>query len=294
MRILALAAFSLIAHTFAEFPEYSHPVMAWVPPYGVAKAKARLAESFGGVGMADGLTHLALQFWAPTKAGGIERVSKYGELSDATIAELRTTANARGVRVMLCVYNGVDQWDWPLARAAFIDHRDKFAAALIAEAKRLDLDGIDVDFEGNGSLDADKAPFVLFVKTLAERVHAAGLELTVDSFSYIWNAPNQTWWKDLLPLVDGLTTMGYVETGASAKAWRAFAAQKAAAGEHGAKLMIGLPTDKADWQGGKALAHLRWLRDNGVGAALWDAQLDSAAWRTRDVWTTLREVHTPR
>lgn len=290
----ALLFFLVTTPCFADLPEYQRPIMSWVPPYGVAKAKARLAESFGGVGMADGLTHLALQFWAPTKVGGIERVKKYGELSDATIADFRKTANARGIRVMLCVYNGVEQWDWPLARTALVDHRDQFATALVAEAKRLDLDGIDIDLEGNGSLDADKTAFVAFIKTLSERAHTAGLELTVDTFAYIWNAPNQTWWKDLLPLVDGLTSMGYAETGASAKAWRAFAAQKAAAGEHAAKLMIGVPSDKAEWQGAKALTHLRWLRENGVGVALWDAQLDDTTWRTREVWSTLREIRTPR
>lgn len=288
-------ALTILCLLFFAAPSPAQPrVMTWVPPYGVGKAKARLAESFDRAGMTDGLTHLALQFWAPTKTGGVERVSKYGELSDATIAELRAIAKAHGIRTMLCVYNGVEKWDWALARAAFADHRDEFADALIAETKRLQLDGIDIDLEGSGSFDADKQPFIEFMQVLSQRARTAGLELTVDTFCYIWNAPNQSWWPELFPLVDRLTTMGYEETGATAKEWRAFAAQKKAAGEHTAKLMIGLPSNKAEWQGDKALTHLRWLRDNGVGASLWDAQLESPAWRSREVWETLREIRTKR
>ena len=290
----ALAASLLLVKAFGEFPEYKHPVMTWVPPYGIAKAKARLGESMGGVKMQGAVTHLGLQFWTPTKNGGVERVQKYGPIDDATIQVFRKWGNTNGVRVMLCVYNGVEQWDWALARAAFADHREAFATALVAEAKRLDLDGIDIDLEGNGSFDADREAFVRFVADLAQRCKAADLALTVDSFAYIWNAPNQTWWKSLLPLVDALTTMGYEETGAKADGWRAFAAQKKAAGEHTAKLMIGLPANEATWQGSKAAEHLRALRELGVGAAVWDAQLESPAWRTKETWSVLREIRGAR
>jgi hypothetical protein len=292
-----LAALSLLvtsAPCAAEFPEYAHPVMTWVPPYGVAKAKARLKESSGGVGMQDALTHLALQFWAPTASGGVERVRKYGELSDATIIELREWGHARGIRVLLCVFNGVEKWDWPLARAAFADHAVAFAEALIAEAKRLDLDGLDVDLEGNGSFDSDKDAFVRFVRELSTRAHAADMHVTVDSFADIWNAPSKSWWKDLFPHVDALTSMGYEETGAKGAGWRAYSAQKAAAGENAAKFLLGVPASKNEWQHSKALEQLSAVRDTGVGAALWDAQLEAPAWRTRDVWTTLREIRGPR
>ena len=43
-------------------------VMTWVAPYAVTASKARLNESFDGIGMKDGLTDLALQFWEPTAA----------------------------------------------------------------------------------------------------------------------------------------------------------------------------------------------------------------------------------
>ena len=268
-----------------------HVVMTWVPPYAVEKSRARLDEDFGGIGIKDTLTHLALQFWVPTKAGGVERTPKYGKLTDQAIAGFRTWTRSHGIRLMLCVYNGVDGWDWALARSAFADHPTEFVNALVNEMERLDLDGIDIDLEGNGSLDADKKAFTSFCRSLSERVHAKGKQLTVDSFSYIWNAPNQTWWPDLLPLVDSLATMGYEETGAHAKQWRSYAFQKKAAGELSGKLLMGLPSNKDRWQDESVVEQLRWIADDKrVGLAFWDAQVESPAWRKREVWSVIQTI----
>jgi hypothetical protein len=159
-------------------------------------------QSFDGVGMKDALTHLALQFWKPTKDGGLAYAGRSSEINDAVVAGLRNWGRTNGVRVLLCVYNAVSgSWDWSLARAGFLENRDKFIEALLAEVERLQLDGADIDLEGNGSLDADKKAFVDFIRRLSKRLHASGKHLTVDTFSYQWNAPNQTWWRDLLPHV---------------------------------------------------------------------------------------------
>jgi hypothetical protein len=274
------------------FPEYKRPVMTWVAPYAVAKSKARLNESFGGVGMKDALTHLGLQFWKPTMEGGLVFAGRTNEVNDAVIAELRDWGHTNGVRVLLCVYNAVaGKWDWALARAGFVEHPDKFIDALMAEVDRLQLDGVDVDLEGNGSFDADKEVFVAFIHRLSARLHAKGKHLTVDTFSYKWNAPNQTWWKDLLPHVDGLTTMGYEEIGAKAPEWRSYASQKAAAGEHVSKLMIGLPASRNEWRGNNVMEHLQWLKTNGqAGVSFWDAQVKAEAWRKTEVWRILGEI----
>lgn len=271
--------------------EYRHVVMTWVPPYATEKSRARLNEDFGGIGMKDTLTHLALQFWVPTKAGGIERTSKYGKLTDETIAGFRTWTRSHGIRLMLCVYNGVDGWDWTLARSAFAEHPGELVNALVSEMERLDLDGIDIDLEGNGSLDGDRKAFTSFCRLLSERLHPKGRQLTVDSFSHIWNAPNQTWWLDLLPLVDALTTMGYEETGARAKQWRSYSAQKKAAGEYSGKLLLGLPSNKDRWQDESAGEQIHWIADDkGTGLAFWDAQIESPAWRKREVWSLIQSV----
>ena len=45
--------------------------------------------------------------------------------------------------------------------------------ALVTEVERLDLDGVDVDLEGNGSLDADRAAFVRFMRDLSTQLQPA-------------------------------------------------------------------------------------------------------------------------
>jgi len=263
-------------------------IMTWVPPYAIEKCRARLEENFDNVGPKDGLTHLALQFWVPTRSGGVEKTPKFGEISDATILHFRDWAHAHRIRVMLCVYNGVDSWDWSLAQAGFADHREKFVGGLVAEMQRLDLDGIDVDLEGNGQFESSKGAFVDFVRELSGKLRALGKQLTVDSFSYQWNAPNQNWWPELFPLVDGLNTMGYDEIGVNAEDWRAYAAQKAAAGANASKLMIGFPGDKTDWHGHTVAEHLAWIvRDPEVGVAIWDAQFGAPYWRASVPWKAL-------
>ena len=274
-------------------------VMTWVAPYAVATSKARLNESFGGIGMKDGLTDLALQFWEPVADGsGVQRVQRGGDTSDAAVLELRDWGHAHGVRVLLCVYNynvTTESWDWPWARSAFATHAEQFTGSLIAEMERLGLDGIDLDLEGNGSLEGDKAVYLRFVQELSARLRARSKRLTVDTFAYVWHAPNQGWWQELFPLVDGINSMGYEEIGAGAgvgsEAWRSFGAQEVASGAHVGKLLLGMPAYKEEWQGKPALEQLRWLRDRGrAGLSLWDSQLDGAAWRTQEAWEMVREI----
>lgn len=287
--IFAIACGPLCAEVPPPFPRITHRVMTWVPPYAVARCLQCLENATAAVGPKDGLTHLGLQFWMPTPIGGIERPDPATQ--DETVRRFRDWGHAHGIRVLLCVYNGAKEWDWPLARAGFAEHPEAFASALIAEMKRLDLDGVDLDLEGKGHFESDREAYGRFVALLSARLHEEHKQFTLDTFASIWNAPNQTWWKELLPLVDGLTCMGYDETGARASEWRSYAAQISASGENAAKLMLGMPTDKKVWQGSPALEHLGWvLNDGRAGVALWDAQLPAEEWRSSEVWSLLAKI----
>jgi hypothetical protein len=113
----------------------------------------------------------------------------------------------------------------------------------------------------------------------------------VDVFPAKWNAPNQTWWAELLPHVDALASMGYDNIGATAPEWRAYAAQRDAAGKHAGKLQIGMPSGKDAWQNNSAIEQLKWVRDDGkTGIAIWDAQLRAAAWKTPEVWQLISDI----
>ena len=268
-------------------------VMTWVPPYAISHCKERLSESYDGLGMKDGLTHLGLQFWNPTKSGGIQYVSRFREkITDETILEFRDWGQANNVKTLLCIYNATSSgWEWDLAKSAFGPNHNNTVESLVRETKRLGLDGVDIDFEGKGELDSSRESFVRFIKELSGRLHAEGLELTLNTFAYKWHAPNQTWWADLLPHVDGLQVMGYEETGAGASAWRSYEFIKAAAGKHSAKLLIGVPSFQGQWQDKPVREHLQWIVDDkSVGLAIWDAQLKDPAWRRRDTWKMIYRI----
>jgi hypothetical protein len=296
VQVSGLVTFALLASCAACAEDLGHGrrVMTWVPPYAANACKERLNESFGGIAMKDGITHVGLQFWNPTEKGGIELVSRFERINDAEISEFCRWGDTNGVRVMLCVYNGTSSgWDWELATSAFDTNRTEFVDALVSETLRLKLDGVDIDFEGKGKLELSRQSFVRFIKELSGRLHAEGKELTVDTFAYKWNAPNQNWWPAILPLIDGLHVMGYSETGAGAADWRSYEFLHAAAGDHATKLLIGVPSSAAEWQEIPARKHLDWIVDDAsVGLAIWDAQLKDPAWRTRATWQAITRIKT--
>ena len=156
---------------------------------------------------------------------------------------------------------------------------------------RLKLDGVDIDFEGKGKCEDDKKAFVKFIMELSIALKAKGKELTVDSFAYKWNAPNQGWWKLLLPYVDALHVMGYSETGSKSTSWRSYDFLKAAAGKYSSKLLIGVPSHASKWEKASVQEHLEWIaKDASVGLAIWDAQLKDSKWGTKKVWQTISRI----
>jgi len=266
--------------------------MTWVPPYATEICKDRLDESFGEVGLKNGLTHMGLQFWRPTEEGRIGLVDDFKPIYDSTIINFRKWGQTHGIKVLLCIYNGTrDGWNWDLAKNAFETYRKQFIKTLVSETVRLNLDGVDIDFEGKGKLDGDTEVFVSFIKELSSALNARGKELTVDSFAYKWNAPNQGWWKLLLPYVDALHVMGYSETGSKSTSWRSYDFLKAAAGKYSSKLLIGVPSHASNWEKASVQEHLEWIvTDPSVGLAIWDAQLKDSKWRTQEIWQTISRI----
>src|SRR5687767_7771869 len=109
------------------------PVITWIPPYATGNTKARLRDQPPDRDPASALTHLALQFWVPTAAGEVRRATYYDRLTDELIAEWRAWCHARGIRTLLCLYNGEEKWNWPVAQSAFTTHPEKFVNALLLE-----------------------------------------------------------------------------------------------------------------------------------------------------------------
>jgi len=53
-------------------------IITWVPPYYVPESKTMLQKDFGDIGMKDGITHLALQFWVPNWGTGFQSHPLWG------------------------------------------------------------------------------------------------------------------------------------------------------------------------------------------------------------------------
>lgn len=270
-------------------------VITWVPPYAISQSYTRLQAMYGTSGPRKAITHLALQFWVPSATGRLTRAARYGTITNAQIQQFVTWGHANGIKVLLCVYNGEYSWDWPLARKGFKDNRTRFIGDLIAEMEARGLDGIDVDLEGVGDFQSDKASYMGFIAALSQQIRQRSKILTVDTFHYIYNAPNQLWWSNLFPYVDGINSMGYEDLGRNAPTWQSYAAQKARAGNNAAKLQIGIPSYLNSWQGNFLIEQLYWFRTaqaGQVGVAIWDAQFTATGWSVGQPWNYLRLIHT--
>ena len=132
-------------------------VMGWVPAYGI-DASIKALTSTPAIGQA--MTRIGLQFWNPGADGKgvvLAPVDATGKpVNPASIRQLTHWARSHGVQPLLTVYNNsqvINRWDWPWARRAFAEHPEEFTAALVAAVDQWELDGVDLDLEGEGDLE---------------------------------------------------------------------------------------------------------------------------------------------
>ncbi|MCU0781161.1 MAG: glycoside hydrolase family 18 protein, partial [Akkermansiaceae bacterium] len=297
--VVALLAAAAVAA--ADEPARAAPalVMTWVPPYNWQQAEAMLERDLGGVEMGDALTHLALQFWRPEPAtGAVAYVDhEWQTPDDSVVARFKDWAASREVELLLCAYNNDGRWNWELVGPLIRDPAKRAAhvAALVAEARRLGLAGVDIDYEWPGGDQRDEADFLAFVRELSAALRAENMRFFLSTFAHIWNFPNANQWNAIAPWVDGINSMGYGEIGRAGEDWRAYAAQKARINDP-RKLLLGMPAYAGgEWLGNTVEEHIDWVVENGgVGIAIWEATLsDNPAWLNPAVWRKLRGLKNP-
>jgi len=249
----------------------------------VQEARQQLSASFDGMSMADGLSYLGLQFWITDGPG-----TRLDQVTESDIKWFHDWARQHGVKILLCVDNNTGDWNWPEAVRAFKGNKEAFATHLVNEMTARDFDGVDLDLEGIIEATADDTEsYRAFVQTLSGKLHPLGKVLTLDSFHGQWTAPNWSWWPDLMPYVDGITSMGYEQSGLDVDYQTLV--DYAASAPH--KLMIGVPSYKGTWQNHSVSEQLGWLVQQGkVGVAIWDASLTAPEWQKRDVWAQLKTI----
>ncbi len=314
---LAIACCLGAADAVAQPGPTGPQVMGWVPAYGI-EATLKALEANPAIGQS--LTRVGLQFWNPGADGTsvvLAPVDATGKpVTAANVRTLQRWARAHGVQPLLTVYNNsqvINRWDWPLARRAFADHPEEFTAALVAAVDAWQLDGVDLDLEGEGDFSADRAAYASFVRQLSAALKARGKILTVDSFhSPCDNAPNMRWWADWAGDVATIHSMGYEDLYEGSKV--AFKPEGRPVCEGGAALfryswqldwgikagyrrdqiVMGMPTWVDSWGSGgvgpSVVDHLRELRALGAGAALWDLQLGAAGWNKPATWEAVQAL----
>ena len=295
-------------------------VMGWVPAYGIDAATKAFAAT---PAIAQAMTRLGLQFWNPSVDGKglvFAPVDATGRpVTAADVRQLQRWARSHNVQPLLTVYNNsqvINRWDWPLARRAFAEHPDEFSAALLAAVDKWDLDGVDLDLEGEGDLALDRAPYAAFVHRLATALKAKGKILTVDSFhSPCDNAPNMRWWSDWAGDVATIHSMGYEDLYEGSKAtftpegkpvceggatlfrysWQLDWGMKA--GYRRDQIVMGMPTWVDAWGSGgmgpTVVDHLREVRALGAGVGLWDMQLAAPGWSKPATWDAVQALRRP-
>jgi hypothetical protein len=295
-------------------------VMGWVPAYGIEVSLKAIAAT---PAIGQSMTRLGLQFWNPASDGRglvFAPVDATGKpVTAANVRQLQRWARSHGVAPLLTVYNNsqvINRWDWALARRAFVDHPDEFSAALVAAVDKWDLDGVDLDLEGEGELSADRPAYAAFVHQLAAALKAKGKILTVDSFhSPCANAPNMGWWGDWVGDVATIHSMGYEDLYEGNKAtftpegrpvceggaalfrysWQLDYGMKA--GYRRDQIVMGMPTWVDAWGSGgigpNVVDHLREVRALGAGVGLWDMQLPAAGWSKTATWDAVQALRRP-
>jgi len=295
-------------------------VMGWVPAYGIDASMKALAAT-PTIGQA--MTRLGLQFWNPSNDGKgvvLAPVDATGKpVTAASVKLVAQWARAHNVQPLLTVYNNsqvVNRWDWQWARRAFAEHPDEFAAALVSAVDKWDLDGVDLDLEGEGDFTADRPAYAAFVHQLAAALKAKGKLLTVDSFhSPCDNAPNMRWWSDWVGDVATIHSMGYEDLYEGSNA--SFTPEGRPVCENGATLfryswqldwgvkagyrrdqiVMGMPTWVDSWGSGGigpgVVDHLREVRALGGGVGLWDMQLAAAGWSRPATWEAVQALRRP-
>lgn len=147
------------------------------------------------------LTHVNYSFALPTPSGGLSEVDR------ESLAELVRRGHAAGVKVCLAV-GGWNDGDTSAFEALAADRpsRGRFLANLLEICARLDLDGIDIDWEYPKAQSA--ADYALMMRELGHALRAQGKLLTTCSIA-MDDAYGLHIHPDVFGYVDFLNIMAY-------------------------------------------------------------------------------------
>ncbi|NBC68043.1 glycoside hydrolase [Paenibacillus sacheonensis] len=179
-----------------------------------------------------------------------------GSITDASDASLVDSLRSSGIKLTPLVSN---QFDSKLTSAFLRDAaaKTRFITKLVAKLSALNVEGVNVDFEGLAG--GDRALYTAFIRSLASAAHQAGLTVSVDlpRGDVAWDAKTAYDQAALAGIVDMIMIMAYDqhwqgsdEAGSVAElAWTEEGVKQFLAyGVPRAKLMLGVPFYVREWR----------------------------------------------
>lgn len=294
-----------------------------MPPYGASGVIFLLEDESHDTWIQDGITHIGLQFWVPGDNGEVVPISDYnyswhGDFNEHA-QKYVAWGNDNDVNVMLCFFNvHEDDFDWEVARKAYIDYPDETIDNLVSKVNTLGLGGVDIDFEAGEGYLHEKTQFLSFIEKLGDTLHSINKVLSIDvAGTPCFGFPGPSDVGELAAYVDFINFMGYsnyYQSNTESFQWCTRAPSEAgkpvfsysyiydyAVNQQGispSQLNYGAPTWKLDdvpsgYWGDKFLdGHLQDIQSihPDVGIALWDLQLNAGGmWQTDEAWEYLQD-----
>jgi hypothetical protein len=289
--VLFLLAFCCVSTTSAL------DIMTWIPPYNISACETVLNATWGDTcAPRFTITLLAIQWYNCTTTGAIATNSGW-TAADLTWVKNYCTTNK--VKLLMCITNWNPSWDWTVATDCFKTNQAAFIDNVINKVTAEGFDGVDLDFEASTGT-AYQSDFAVFIKALATRLHAIGKVLSIDSFPYIWNNVNVSWWKDWVGYMDFINPMQY-QGGENDPniyyhwSWRQD--QGTSVGYKASQIMLSFPGWMDTWSGGSMGTDLlSYIKESQTTPkepgpiSVWDCQFQAAGWRTAAAWQALHKV----
>lgn len=310
----------IIISSLSFTTQAQNDVITWVPTYALASSKKVLQSSFGDVAVKDALTQVGLQFWNIHTSGTVKLI----DVNETDVQWFTTWGKQSNIKILLTVVNfgtqefGYNGFDWRLVRKACYGTRgDTMIINLLKEVDYYDLDGIDLDFEGESSAggpftDEDATQYAVFVNKLCDSLHARNKICTSDSYPFgPWGCPLPSWWSQW-KTIDAIHGMGYTSTYWNATAEKSYQGQQnlaIAAGISPEKYMLGMPMWVDNWSGASNnigvsnIDNLNYILNclhHKTGIALWDIHTPETfiagttirPWSSDTVWKLIKAIKT--
>ncbi len=263
-------------------------ILTWVPYYSIESSKDALMSSVGNNRISNIITDIGLQFWSVDFSGNLTLINN--NLVD-DINWFIEFSRVNNIRLHLTVVNKDESvFDWSVVKGIVKPKiRAKFISQLIEEMSKYNLDGIDLDLEGDDytciDVDNDRLSFKLMVDELKECLNDIDKLLNINSPpDNRYCAPKSDWWEDWN--TDSIVSMVYDNANINDNTEYINQVNNAPSDN---EFFIGFPVWLNEWSGESVNTHLSECIRYNCNIALWAIHhiIDENTWKDANIWSML-------